>query len=84
MVLSFHCKSNSTLLDTIEKMLTMKEPVFIGLTLMPHEFKAVILNKIKELNQIKNASWKKPSMEEIGFLKILLKRFRRKSRIPYP
>jgi CheY-like chemotaxis protein len=70
----FTTNPNSTLLATIEKMLAMKEPVFIGLTLMPHEFKAVILDKIKELNQIKNASWKKPSTEEIGFSKNPTKR----------
>ncbi|MBI5181444.1 MAG: response regulator [Nitrospirae bacterium] len=72
----FTTNPNSTLLAAIEKMLAMKEPVFIGLTLMPHEFKAVILNKIKELNQIKNAPWKKPSMEEIGFSKNPIKKVR--------
>lgn len=74
----FTTNPNSTLLATIEKMLAMKEPVFIGLTLMPHEFqdKAVILNKIKELNQIKNAPWKEPSKEEIGFSKNPTKRVR--------
>lgn len=72
----FTTNPNSTLLATIEKMLAMKEPVFIGLTLMPHEFKAVILNKIKELNQIKNAPWEIPSMEEIGFSKNPTKRVR--------
>ncbi len=65
----FTANLNSTLLATIEKMLAMKEPVFIGLTLMPHKLSDNILNKVKELNQIKNAPWKKSSMEEIGFSK---------------
>lgn len=65
----FTTNQDSTLLATIEKMLTLKEPVFIGLTLMPHEFRAVILSKIKELKQIKDAPWEKPSKDDIGFSK---------------